>query len=132
MKDMTSTEKEQLRELNHKDRRARTCAKLNLEEATHSGRQMQALIPILVKEFETRTFDHNSMIKHMETIEQEARRILESVLRAKSKVLEAQEALELHLRNKKRTRATRTEYFNKQREERKKVTDGSKSKSKDN
>ena len=94
MKDMTSTEKEQLRELNHKDRRARTCAKLNLEEATHSGRQMQALIPILVKEFETRTFDHNSMIKHMETIEQEARRILESVLRAKSKVLEAQEALE--------------------------------------
>jgi|TARA_R110002049_G_scaffold175902_1_gene343158 hypothetical protein len=49
-----------------------------------------------------------------------------------SSIRKAQEALELHLRNKKITRATRTEYFNKQREERKKVTDGSKSKSKDN
>jgi len=48
-----------------------------------------------------------------------------------SSIRKAQEALELHLRNKKITRATRTEYFNKQREERKKVTDGSKSKSKD-
>lgn len=48
-----------------------------------------------------------------------------------SSIRKAQQAIELYLRTKKQTRATRTEYFNKQREERKKVTDGSKSKSKD-
>ena len=49
-----------------------------------------------------------------------------------SSIRKAQEAIEFYLKNKKETKATRTEYFNKQREERKKVTNGSKSKSKDN
>ena len=91
---MTPTEKEQMRELNHKDRRARTYAKLSLEEAAHSGGQMQALIPILVNEFKVKTYSHEAMIGHVELIEQEARRILEAVLRAKRKVQEGQGASE--------------------------------------